>query len=91
TPARRSMATEQRYAETGPAHWQVFYDTLDKHPDTAPIPAPPISNPMTTIFTTYTSRAMTFELSPQEALDGMQADLEELFERQGAGMYQTQE
>jgi ABC-type glycerol-3-phosphate transport system substrate-binding protein len=91
TPSRRSMNTAERYSETGPAHWQVFYDTLDKHPDTAPIPAPPISNPMTTIFTTYTSRAMTGELSPQEALDGMQTDLEDLYARQGADMYQVQE
>jgi ABC-type glycerol-3-phosphate transport system substrate-binding protein len=91
TPARRSMANAERYAETGPAHWQVFYDTLDQHPDTAPIPAPPISNPMTTIFTTYTSRAMTGELTPQAALDGMQADLEDLFARQGQDMYQVQD
>ncbi|MGH2562847.1 MAG: ABC transporter substrate-binding protein [Thermomicrobiales bacterium] len=79
TPARRSMMTAERYAPTGPEHWQVFYDTLDKHPDTAPIPAPPQSNEMTTIFMKYTSLAATFEQSPQEALDNMQKDLEELF------------
>jgi hypothetical protein len=33
---------------------------------------------MTTLFTTYTSRAVTLELSPQDALDGMQAELEAL-------------
>jgi hypothetical protein len=33
---------------------------------------------MTTLFTTYTSRAVTLELSPQEALDGMQSELESL-------------
>ncbi len=81
TPARRSMLTAERFAETGPTNWQVFYDTLDKHPDTAPIPAPPKSNPMTTIFTKYTSIAMTFEQSPKDALDAMQKDLEELFAR----------
>lgn len=43
TPTRRSMMTEERYSTTGPEHWNVFYDTLDKHPDTAPIPAPPSS------------------------------------------------
>jgi ABC-type glycerol-3-phosphate transport system substrate-binding protein len=90
TPSRRSMANAERYSVTGPAHWEVFYDTLDKHPDTAPIPAPPISNPMTTLFTAYTARAMTFELSPQEALDGMQKELEDLFARQGADMYKTE-
>ena len=41
TPARRSLVDEALYAGTGPAHWQVFYDTLDKFGDTAPIPAPP--------------------------------------------------
>lgn len=90
TPARRSMNTAERYAETGPAHWQVFYDTLDKHPDTAPIPAPPISNPMTTIFTSYTSRAMTGEMDAQAALDGMQKDLEDLYARSGQDMYKTE-
>ena len=34
---------------------------------------------MTTLYTTYTGRAMTFELTPQEALDGLQKDLEELY------------
>ncbi len=87
TPSRRSMCNAERFAETGPEHWQVFYDTLDKHPDTAPIPAPPISNPMTTLFTTYTARAMSMELTPQEAMDGMQTELEELYARQGEGMY----
>ncbi len=55
TPSRRSMLVPEAFAKTGPEHWQVFYDTLDKHPDTAPIPAPPISNPMTTLFTNYTA------------------------------------
>ena len=30
TPTRRSFMTAERYAPTGPKHWQVFYDTLDK-------------------------------------------------------------
>lgn len=87
TPSRRSMCTDAAYEATGPIHWQVFYDTLDKHPDTAPIPAPPISNPMTTLFTNYTGRAMTGELTAQAALDAMQAELEALFERSGQDMY----
>ena len=81
TPARRSMMTAEQYAVTGPKHWQVFYDTLDKHPDTAPIPAPPQSNEMTTIFLKYTSLAMNFQQEPQEALDNMQKDLEDLFKK----------
>ena len=40
TPVRRSMNNEKRYATSGPANWHVFYDTLDKRPDTGPIPAP---------------------------------------------------
>jgi ABC-type glycerol-3-phosphate transport system substrate-binding protein len=79
TPVRRSMMTAERYASTGPQHWQVFYDTLDKHPDTAPIPAPPESNPMTTIFTKYSGLAMTQEMTPKAALDAMQKDLEALW------------
>jgi len=81
TPTRRSMLTEERFAETGPANWQVFYSTLDDHPDTAPIPAPPVSNAMTQLFVNYTSRAMNEELAPQAALDGLQKELEDLYAR----------
>jgi len=70
------MMTDERYAETGPAHWQVFYDTLEKHPDTAPIPAPPSANEMTAVFTKYTSLALNFQEEPRQALDDMQKDLE---------------
>ena len=83
TPTRRSMLNEERFAETGPEHWHIFYDTLDEHPDTAPIPAPPSANPMTTLFTSYTGRAMALEMSAKDALDGMQRELEELFARVG--------
>ena len=27
--------------DISPKHWQVFYDTLEKFPDTGPFPAPP--------------------------------------------------
>jgi multiple sugar transport system substrate-binding protein len=80
TPVRRSMLTAERYEPTGPEHWQVFYDTLDEHPDTAPIPAPPQANEMTSIFMRYTSLALSFSQSPQEALDNMQRDLEAAFQ-----------
>ena len=79
TPTRRSFMSAERYAPTGPKHWQVFYDTLEKNPDTAPIPAPPESNPMTTIFTKYSGLAMTQEMTPKAALDAMQKDLEALW------------
>jgi ABC-type glycerol-3-phosphate transport system substrate-binding protein len=82
TPARRSMATEAAFAETGPANSNVFYATLDERPDTTPIPGPPASNEMTNIFTRFTSLAMTGEMTPKDALDGMQAELEALWARQ---------
>ena len=40
TPARRSVLTAAGYGPTGPRHWEVFYGTLDKYPNTTPIPAP---------------------------------------------------
>lgn len=79
TPTRKSMMTEKRYSDTGPENWEVFYDTLTEHPDTAPIPAPPEANPMTTLFTKYTSEAVTGIKTAKEALDNMQNDLEELY------------
>jgi multiple sugar transport system substrate-binding protein len=82
TPTRRSVCNEEAFAVSGPPHWQVFYDTLDKHPDTAPIPAPPWSIAETNIFTRYTGLAMTGDLEPQEALDQMQDELVDLVERQ---------
>ncbi|HEU5104150.1 MAG TPA: sugar ABC transporter substrate-binding protein [Roseiflexaceae bacterium] len=78
TPVRRSMMTAERYATTGPKNWHVFYDTLDKFPETAPIPAPPESNAMTQIFTKYTGLAVTAEQKPKDALDAMQKELEAL-------------
>jgi len=83
TPTRRSFMNAEFYAETGPEHWQVFQDTLDKHPSTSPIPAPPCSNPMTTTFTKFTGLATNGEMTPQAALDGMQTELLEIFERAG--------
>ncbi|MBN2469367.1 MAG: extracellular solute-binding protein, partial [Anaerolineae bacterium] len=82
TPVRRSMNNAERYAETGPANWHVFYDTLDERPDTGPIPAPVVTIEMTDIYTRYTSLATAGELSPKDALDGMQAELEALYARE---------
>ncbi|MFN8489260.1 MAG: sugar ABC transporter substrate-binding protein [Caldilineaceae bacterium] len=81
TPSRRSLLNEKAFAESGPEHWSVFYDTLDKHPDTGPIPAPPVSNPMTTLFTNYTGKAMNGELPAADALDQLQKELEALVAR----------
>lgn len=38
---RRSLNAELYGAGVGPAHWEVFYDTLDRFPTTGPMPAPP--------------------------------------------------
>ncbi len=79
TPTRRSMLTADRFEKTGPANWKIFYDTLDKYPDTAPIPAPAKSDAITNVFTKYTSSAMAFEMTAQQALDAMQKDLEAIY------------
>ncbi|MBZ0300081.1 MAG: sugar ABC transporter substrate-binding protein [Anaerolineae bacterium] len=81
TPVRRSMNNEERYSKTGPANWHVFYDTLDKRPDTGPIPAPTFSIEETNIYTRYTSLATSGEMTPKDALDGMQSELEALYAR----------
>jgi ABC-type glycerol-3-phosphate transport system substrate-binding protein len=75
TPARRSMMTADRYSGTGPKNWNVFYDTLDKLPNTAPIPAPPYYNAMATALNQRTTQAMSSG-SAKSALDGLQQDLE---------------
>lgn len=81
TPVRRSMNNAQRYAKTGPANWHVFYDTLDKLPDTGPIPAPVIYEQENDIYTRYTAQAVTGALSPKDALDGMEKELEDAYAR----------
>ena len=65
TPARRSHSQRDAYEMTGPANSDVFYDTLDEHPSTSPIPAPPWSKPMTTIFTNATSNRHVRRDEPQ--------------------------
>lgn len=78
TPTRRSMLTAAAYAETGPKHWQVFYDTLDKFPNTTPIPAPPYYEALNTAFIQRTTQALSSG-SAKAALDGLQSDLEKLY------------
>ncbi|HEX3207071.1 MAG TPA: sugar ABC transporter substrate-binding protein, partial [Propionibacteriaceae bacterium] len=38
---RKTLNDKLYGAGLGPAHWQVFYDTLERFPDTGPFPAPP--------------------------------------------------
>ncbi|WP_371580489.1 sugar ABC transporter substrate-binding protein [Streptomyces sp. NBC_01314] len=75
TPARKSMLTAERYATTGPKNWQVFYDTLTKFDDTAPIPAPPYYQAMAIALNKRTTQAMSTGRA-KAALDGLQSDLE---------------
>jgi len=79
TPVRRSMNTADRYGASGPENWHVFYDTLDKLPDTGPIPAPKTSIQETDIWQRYTASAVTGQLSPKDALDGMEKELEAMY------------
>jgi ABC-type glycerol-3-phosphate transport system substrate-binding protein len=81
TPARRSLLTARRYADTGPANWEAFYGTLDAFPDTGPIPAPPQVNEVEQVLTRHTSLALESPGSVRSALRAMQEDLERAMER----------
>ncbi|MEW2249182.1 extracellular solute-binding protein [Streptomyces sp. NPDC006975] len=82
TPARRSMLTADRYRTTGPAHWQVFYDTLDRFPDTGPIPAPPQVAEVEQVLLKHTGTALSAPGAVRPALRRMQGDLEKAMERE---------
>jgi multiple sugar transport system substrate-binding protein len=75
TSGRKSLMTAERYATTGPKNWSVFYDTLTKHPDTMPIPAPPYYNALATALNQRTTQALSSG-DAKAALDGLQSDLE---------------
>jgi len=75
TPSRRSLMTSERYATTGPKNWQVFYDTLTQHPNTAPIPAPPYYQTLATALVKRTTQALSSG-NAKQALDDLQRDLE---------------
>lgn len=83
TPARRSMVNEQLYAGTGPRHWKVFYDTLDRFPTTGPIPAPSQQAAVETALMKNVSLAVSGdERQLKDALNSMQRDLELALRRQ---------
>ncbi len=73
TPTRRSMCNEAFYSGKGPAHWKVFYDTLDQLPS-APIPAPPQQAAVETALIKNVLGAVTGSAS---ALPGALARLDE--------------
>lgn len=81
TSPRRSLMTEDRMG--GIKNWKIFYDTLDKLPDTAPIPAPPESNPLATVLTKHVELAITGEKSPKDALDLMHTELTKVLAQRG--------
>ncbi len=74
TPVRRSMLTADFYEAAGPKHWQVFYDTLDKFSDTAPIPAPPQQAAVETALIKNVVNAINGDT--RSALSTLQRDLE---------------
>ena len=77
TPTRRSMVNAGFYAGKGPAHWQVFYDTLDRFPTTGPIPAPPQQAAVETALIKNVLAGVTGGAgSVRPALRTMQRDLE---------------
>jgi multiple sugar transport system substrate-binding protein len=76
TSVRRSVANDPKQHEgIGPKNWQIFYDALDKRPDTGPIPAPAETKEMTSILVKYTGLVMANEQKPKAALDQMQTEL----------------
>ena len=76
TPTRRSMVNEAFYSATGPRHWQVFYDTLDRFPTTGPIPAPPQQAAVETALLKNVLNAITGSAgNVRGALGSMQRDL----------------
>ncbi len=83
TPTRKSMMTASRYASTGPTHWETFYDTLTKYPNTAPIPAPPYYNALANSLNQRTTQAIASG-NAKSALDDMQRDLETAASQSGS-------
>ena len=71
------MVNERLYAGKGPAHWKVFYDTLDRFPTTGPIPAPPQQAAVETALIKNVSLAVSGdERQMTAALAALQQDLE---------------
>jgi len=78
TPTRRSMMTAARYAPTGPKHWQVFYDSLDKD-GTRAMAAPTYYTALSNVLDKYTTLAVGGSATAKQALDGMQQEFERLY------------
>lgn len=77
TPTRRSMVNQSLYAATGPEHWKVFYDTLDRFPTSGPIPAPPQQAAVETALMKNVSVAVSGSSAQvRSAMGNLQRDLE---------------
>jgi hypothetical protein len=77
------MVNEAFYARTGPPHWQVFYDTLDRFPTTGPIPAPAQQAAVETALLKNVLSAVSGSASAvRPALATLQRDLEQALRRQ---------
>lgn len=74
----RRTLNEQIYgAGVGPKNWQVFYDTLDKFPDTGPMPAPPQQAAVeSALIKNVTSTITSGPDGVRRGLETMQRDLE---------------
>ncbi|AYD90620.1 extracellular solute-binding protein [Actinomyces sp. 2119] len=80
TPTRRSMCNEDLYTGKGPAHWKVFYDTLDRFP-CVPIPAPPQQAAVETALIKNVLGAVTGSAAAlPAALERLDADLSRALE-----------
>lgn len=82
TPTRRSMVNSAFYSGKGPKHWQVFYDTLDRFPNTGPIPAPPQQAAVETALIKNVLGAVTgSQANIPRAMATLQRDLESALRR----------
>lgn len=84
TPTRRSMVNANLYTGKGPAHWQRFYDTLDKFPVSGPIPAPPQQAAVETALIRNVSMAVGgSEATVRAALKNLDRELASILTQEG--------
>ncbi|MFT3833772.1 MAG: extracellular solute-binding protein [Micropruina sp.] len=74
---RKSLNDKLYGAGVGPAHWNVFYDTLVKFPTTGPMPAPPQQAAVeSALLKNVVSTIMNGPTGVRPGLELMQRDLE---------------
>src|SRR5690625_6509868 len=85
TPTRRSMANDNFYTGIGPENWARFYETLDRFPETGPIPAPPQQAAVETALIRNVSTALSGD--PEQltrSLETLDRDLRDIFGEEDA-------